>query len=169
MVRHNNGSRAGRWGKRNGGGRVGRSGRWRWRWRYWQGCRRHGGVHSLGNSILPGGDGLRSHEVFWVNLGVIFIPDEFVLTVSKDLGPCSGIEVWEVINTGGNCSEPIIKDNMKLWGDGSSVQGENQGSSTHRIWAQSHEDYSRSSWFPTWKFLAIRNCLVQNIEWASPT
>ena len=100
-----------------------------------KGCRRHGGVHSLGNSILPGGDGFRGDEVFWVNLGVIFIPDELVLAVSKHLGPCSGIEVWEIINTGSNCSEPIIKDNLKLWGDGSSVQVENQRNSTCMVWA----------------------------------
>ena len=48
----------------------------------------NGGVHSLGNLILPGGDGFRGHGDFRVNLSVIFIPDEFVLTVSKHLGPC---------------------------------------------------------------------------------
>ena len=94
-----------------------------------------GGVHSLGNLIFPGGDVFGGHDVFWVNLGVTFIPDELVLTVSKHLGPCSGIEIWEVINTGGNCSEPIIKDNMKLWGDGSSVKVESQRDSTCMIWA----------------------------------
>ena len=85
--------------------------------------------------MLPDGDGFRGHEVFWVNLGVILIPDELVLTVSKHLRSCSRIEDWEVINTGSNCSEPIIKENMKLWGDGSSVQVENQRDSACMIWA----------------------------------
>ena len=70
------------------------------------------------------GDGFRCHGVFWVNLGVIFIPDEMVLTVSK-----------QVINTGSNCSKPIIKDNMELWSDGSSVQVEYQRESACMIWA----------------------------------
>ena len=48
------------------------------------------------------------------------------ITVSKHHGPCSRIEVWEVINPGSDCSKPIIKDNMKLRGDSSSVQAENQ-------------------------------------------
>ena len=68
---------------------------------------------------------MKSSGSTWV--GVIFIPEELVLTISKHLCTSSSIEVYEVINTGSNCSKPIIKYDMKLWGDGTSVQVEDKG------------------------------------------
>ena len=56
---------------------------------------------------------------------------------------------------------------MKLWCDVTSVQVKDHGNSTCMIWSEAHEDSLRSSWFPEWEFLAIRDCLAQNIEWTS--
>ena len=39
---------------------------------------------------------------------------------------------------------------------------------TCMIWALTHEDSLRCSWFSMWEFLSIRDCLVENVEWTSP-
>ena len=77
------------------GGELGDMGRWHRGWREEAlegedgGGETGKGIGCMVVSILAGGDGFRYHEVFWVNLGVIFIPDELELSVFKHLGQFS--------------------------------------------------------------------------------
>jgi hypothetical protein len=120
------------------------------------------------------GDVERVHWQRWVIWSRTDVADRvivqwvLVLGVSKDGFPFNGVEVWELFDGGGDSSEPIIKDNVKVAGDGSGcgIQSDRDGTGvTFRV---THVDLSKRSRLPSRELESVCDLLVQGVKRATP-
>ena len=105
--------------------------------------------------------GLGRGDVFVIkNVLVSAFTEEFVPFISAEVGHLLGI----------NCDrgKPIVKDDVKLWSNGSCVEVQDKWDTGGMIGTQANEDLTFGPGGPTWEFLSVGDLLVQDIHRASP-
>lgn len=88
--------------------------------------------------------------------------------VTKEVGPLRGLERRQITCGGGDSGKPIIKDNVELGSDSSSVGVEKQRNSGSKLGGKTKVDMSGGTRLPTWNLLPIGNPLVKNKDGTTP-
>ena len=96
------------------------------------------------------------------------IEDELEGTFTKELGPQVGVEVGQGVFVGADGGEFVVEHHMVLGCDGTCSRVEHQGDGAGVLGAEAHEDFMVGPGHPAGKLLAIREGLVQHVDWTTP-
>ena len=96
------------------------------------------------------------------------IEDKLEGTVTKELGTQVGVEVGHGVFIGTDGGEFVVEHHMVLGCDGTCSRVEHQGDSAGMLGAKAHEDFTVGPGRPAGKLLAIREGLVQHVNWTPP-
>ena len=96
------------------------------------------------------------------------IKDELEGTFTKELGPQVGVEVRQGVFVGTDGGDFVVEHHMVLGCDGTCSRVEHQGVGAGMLGAKAHEDFTVGPGHPAGKLLAVREGLVQHIDWTSP-
>ena len=96
------------------------------------------------------------------------IEDELEGTFTKELGPQVGVEVGQGVFVGADGGELVVEHHMVLGCDGTGSRVEYQGDGAGMLGAKAHEEFRVEPGRPAGKLLAVREGLVQHVDWTTP-
>ena len=102
-----------------------------------------------------------------MRLGFV-IEDELKRTVTKELGPQVGVEVGHGVFVGTDGGKFVVKHNMVLGCDGTCSRVEHERDGAGMLRAKTNEEFTVGPGRPAGKLLAIREGLVQHVNWTPP-
>ena len=96
------------------------------------------------------------------------IEDELDGTVTKELGPQVGVEVGHGVFVGTDGGKFVVEHHMVLGCAGNCSRVEHQRDGAGMLRAKTYEDFTVGPGCPAGKLLAIREGLVQHVNWTPP-